>query len=122
MLKYILAFFLLASPAFAQQRSSTNVTPIDCSGTITLGGTAQNALNPSKGRQGFQIQNLDTGEALWINLNGVAAASTPGSYALAAATATTFQNGGSFYTTYGFNTAISIVAATTGHKYTCTVW
>jgi hypothetical protein len=122
MLKYILAFLLLATPALAQQRSSTNVTPIDCSGPLTLGGTAQNALNPSKGRQGFQIQNLDTSEALWINLNGVAAASTAGSYALASATSTTFQNGGSFYTTYGFNTAISIVAATTGHKYTCTVW
>ena len=122
MLKYLIAFVLLASPAFAQTRVSTNVTPVDCSAAITSGGAAQNAITASSGRQGFQIQNLDASEPLWISLNGTAAASTVGSYVLAAATATTFQNGGSYYSPFGFNKAISVIAATTGHKFSCTSW
>ena len=122
MFRYILPFALLVSPAMAQQRSSTDVVPIDCSGSITSGTTTQNALAASHGRQGFHIQNLDTTEPLWMNLNTTAAANTSGSYALAAATATTLQNGGSYYSTFGFNKAVSVVAATTGHKFSCTQW
>lgn len=122
MLKYVLSFMLLASPAFAQQRSSVNVTPIDCSGTIAAGGTAQNAMPTSSGRQGFQIQNLDTSEPLWISFTGTAVANTAGSFALAAATSTTLQSGGSYYTAFGFNGAVSVVAATTSHKFSCTKW
>lgn len=122
MLKYLLCFVLLVSPAFGQTRTTVNVTPVDCSGAIATGGTAQNAFGASSGRQGFQIQNLDTSEPLWINLNGTAAASTAGSFALAAATATTFQNGGSYFSPFGFNKALSVIAATTTHKYSCTSW
>lgn len=122
MLKYILALLVLASPALAQSRTTTNVTPVDCSAAITTGGTAQNAFAASSGRQGFQIQNLDTSEPLWISFTGTAVANAIGSFALAAATSTTLQNGGSYYTAFGYNTALSVVAATTSHKFSCTRW
>lgn len=123
MWKYIvIAWLALISPVCAQTRVTTNVTPSDCSGTIASGGTAQSPFAASSGRQGFQIQNLDTTEPLWINVTGAAAANGLGSFALAAATATTLQNGGSYYSPIGFNTALSVVAATTSHKFSCTRW
>jgi len=114
-----LAAFLLilASPAFA-----VNLTPVDCSGTITTGGTAQNAFGTSTGRAGFQIANIDTTEVMWISFTGTAAAAGLGSFPLAPATATTFAQLSSYYSAIGFSTALSVVAATTGHKFTCTRW
>lgn len=117
-----IAFALMASPAFAQSRTTTNVTPVDCSGTITSGGTAQNAFGASSGRQAFVIANLDTSEVLWISFTTTAAPSGTGSYPLAPATATTFATLSSFYSNYGYNTALSVVAATTSHKFSCTRW
>ena len=101
---------------------SKNVTPTDCSGTLTLGGTAQNAHAANAAVRGMQIQNLDTTEVLWISVTTTAAASTAQSYALSAATSTT--QGGSYNTPlgFGYNTALSVVAATTGHKWSCTRW
>jgi len=114
-----LAAFLLvlAAPAFA-----INLTPVDCSGTITSGGTAQNAFVAGTGRAGFQIANLDTTEVMWINFTGTAAASGLGSFPLAPATVTTFAQLSSYYSAIGFSTALSVVAATTSHKFSCTRW
>lgn len=102
--------------------NQTDIGPGDCSGTITAGGTAQAAFAIASNRHGFMIANLDTTEALWINFNGTAAASTPGSYPLASGTATTFAGAGSFFSPVGFNVSLSIVAATTGHKFSCSIW
>jgi hypothetical protein len=98
-----------------------NVTPNDCSGTIAVGGTAQNAFAASATRRGFIVMNLSTDE-MWISFTGAAAANGTGSYGLSPATATT--PGGSFSSPLGFgiNTALSIVAATNGDKFTCTWW
>lgn len=105
-------------------QSAVNVTPTDCSGTVTAGGTAQNAFAASATRHGFTIVNIDTTEPLWISFTGTAAASTSGSYPIAAATATTFASAGSFTSPIGLgmSTALSVVAATTGHKWSCTTW
>jgi hypothetical protein len=102
----------------------TNVTPTDCSGTIATGGTAQNAFTANAARKGFIIANIDTAEVMWINFTGTAAASGTASYPLAPATATTFVGLNSFASPQGFaiNTALSVVAATTAHKFSCTVW
>jgi hypothetical protein len=107
---------------------NVNVTPTDCSGTITTGGTAQNAIAASATIHGFTIANIDTsagsGEPLWISFTTTAAASTVASYPLSAPTATTFA-GLSSYTSplgFGLNHALSIVGATTGHKFSCTTW
>ena len=108
--------------------ATINVTPTDCSISLTTGGTAQNIIAASATLHGFTISNIDTsagsGEPVWISFTGTAAASTAGSYPLAAPTATTFANLSSYTTPLGFgvNHAISVVAATTGHKISCTQW
>lgn len=101
-----------------------NVTLTDCSGSITLGGTAQNAFAAAATRRGFTIANIDTSEPLWISFTTTAAASGTGSYPLGPADTTTFSNLSSFTSPLGMgiNTALSVVAATTAHKFTCTVW
>jgi hypothetical protein len=106
---------------------AVNVTMNDCSGTIGTGGTAQNAISAQTTLHGFTIANVDSsagsGENLWISFTGTATASTNGSYPLIPPASTT-QGGGSFTTPLGMGTshAVSIVGATTGHKFSCTWW
>jgi hypothetical protein len=108
----------------ATTQGAVNITLTDCSGTIATGATAQNAFTANAGRHGFTIANIDTTEPLWISFTTTAAASGTGSYPLAPADATTFANLSSFTSPpgMGINTALSVVAATTSHKFTCTVW
>jgi hypothetical protein len=107
---------------------AVNVTPTDCSGTITSGGTAQNAIAANAALHGFTLANIDasagSGEPLWLSLTTTAAASTGASYPLAAPTATSFAGLSSYTTPLGFGTnhAVSIIGATTGHKFSCTYW
>ena len=105
-----------------------NVTPTDCSGTITAGGTAQNIFTGGAAVHGFMVANIDTsagsGEPLWISFTGAAVAGAVASYPLASPSANTFANLSSFTTPLGLglNTSPSIIAATTGHKFSCTRW
>src|SRR6185436_890666 len=103
---------------------TSNVTPTDCSGTITAGGTAQNAHAASSTLRGAILKNIDTSEVLWFSITGTAAAGALGSYPLAPGAATTFAGAESFATPLGlgYNTALSVVAATTAHKFSCTRW
>ena len=102
MKKLLLLFLLLTSPAMAQVgqpvTGGANITPIDCSGTITAGGTAQPLITGFPGLHGFQVMNIDattgSGEPLWIAFNGTAVAGASGSYPLVAPTATTFAGAG----------------------------
>ena len=115
----------LSSSVHAQTAifGAPNRTPIDCSGTIATGNAAQNLLSATKiDLHGLCILNIDTSENLWINFNGTAAVSTQGSYSLAPASST--AQGGSFCTPpgLGLNTNPSVIASTTGHKFTCTWW
>lgn len=105
-------------------QGAVNVTPTDCSGAITVGGTAQNAFAANPALHGFTIANIDTSEVLWISFTTTAAASGTGSYPLAPATATTFAGLSSYSSPLGFgmNTALSVIAATSTHKFTCTRW
>lgn len=118
----------LAIPAQAQVpvaiQGERNVKPLDCSGAIATGGTAQNAFTATPNLHGFIISNIDTSEPLWISFTGAAAAGASGSFPLSTATVTTFASAGSFSSPLGFgmNTALSIVAATTSHKYSCVKW
>ena len=108
--------------------TAVNVTPTNCSGTITAGGTAQSAITAQTTLHGFTIANIDntsgSGEPIWISLTGTATASTNGSYPLSAPAATTFASLSSYTTPVGFGTnhAVSVVAATTGHAFSCTWW
>lgn len=121
---FLALLFLLVSNLAGETAGTqySNTAPKDCSGTIATGGTAQNAFAANPYINGFQILNLDSTEPLWISFTGTASAGATGSYPLPAATATTFVGAGSFYTVIGFNTALSVVAATTSHKYSCTRW
>jgi hypothetical protein len=101
-----------------------NVTLTDCSGTVVTGGTAVNAFTAQTTLHGFVIANTDTSEVMWISFTTTAQASTAGSYPLAPATATTFAGLSSFASPFGMGTnhALSVVAATSAHKFSCTWW
>ncbi len=109
-------------------QGAVNVIPTDCSGTITSGGAAQSAIAANATLHGFTIANIDasagSGEPLWISFTTTAAASTAASYPLSAPTATSFSGMSSYSTPFGFGTnhAVSIIGATTGHKFSCTYW
>ncbi len=104
-----------------------NVTANDCSGTITNGSTAQDAFTAQTTLHGFTIANVDasagSGEPLWISFTQTATAAN-GSYPLAAPTATMFTGLSSFTSPpgMGLNHALSVLGATTGHKFSCTWW
>jgi len=86
---------------------------VDCSGTITTGGTAQ-TLCPLP-TSGFSVFNPDTGD-LWINSNGTAVINGSGSLKVSS---------GSLYESppdVKPDGAISIIGATTGQKFTAKRW
>ena len=105
-----------------------NYTPTDCSGTITAGGTAQSMIAAQTTLHGFVVANIDaatgSGEPIWFSFTGTAAAATAASYPLSAPTATTYVGLTSWTSPAGFGTnhAVSIIGATTGHKFSCTWW
>ena len=101
-----------------------NVTLTDCSATVVTGGTAVNAFTAQTTLHGFTILNDDITEVMWISFTTTAAAGTAGSYPLAPATATTFAGANSFTSPPGMGTnhALSVVAATSAHKFSCTWW
>jgi hypothetical protein len=119
-----------ANPIFISPATSAgaNVTLTACDGTITTGGTAQVAIAAQTTLHGFTIDNTDaasgSGEPLWVSFTTTAAASATGSHPLSAPTALTFAGMGSFTSPSGMGTnhAVSIVGATTGHKYGCFWW
>jgi hypothetical protein len=104
--------------------NAVNVTLTDCSGTVATGGTAVNAFTAQTTLHGFTILNTNTSEVMWISFTTTAAASTAGSYPLAAGATTTFAGAGSFTSPPGMGTnhALSVVAATSAHAFSCTWW
>ena len=84
------------------------VTPIDRSGTITIGGTAQQLMAANPVRRGFSIQNISAGTLYFNITNGIASLSSkqlqPGAlYECPIAGCTSY--------------AISIYGATTGQTF-----
>jgi hypothetical protein len=89
---------------------------VDGSGSITTGNTAQNLFGGTIPTNGYLIANPNASDALWFNEGGTAAANAAGSIAIAAL--------GSFATPSGYKPVgvISIVAASTGDKFTAKRW
>jgi len=89
----------------------------DGSGTIAAGGTAQNLFAGATPLHGFLVCNPDANEVLWFSMNTTAAANGQGSLSLA-------PMGGTFISPIGMIPfhAISIIGATTGHKFTAVQW
>lgn len=83
----------------------------DRSGTITTGGTAQQAMAANATRKYLLIQN-SSDTAMWFNFTTTAVADSPSFYLS--------PNGGSFVQEGSFvsTEAISIICATTGKKWT----
>lgn len=82
-------------------------------GTIAAGGTAQAMFASVVPVNGYWIANPDASEDLWISDSGTAAANAVGSLCIPPRQV--------YETPIGYKppgTAISIVAATTGHKFT----
>lgn len=115
--------FNTAANSSAVTAATSDVTPTNCSSTIATGNTAQNAITAGSTLHGFTLQNIDTtAENLCFNLTGTAVVNTVNSFCLAPASAT--AQGGSYTTPLGFgvNTNLSIIATTTGHKFSCMKW
>lgn len=89
--------------------SSGNLT--DRSGAITTGATAQQLAAANTARKYLLIQNLDSGEDLWINFTTTAVADRP---SIRIPPDGTFVMEGSFVSTE----LVSVIAATTGHEWT----
>ena len=87
-----------------------SVTTTDKAGTITTGGTAQNAIASNVSRRGWCIQNPSTAtESLYVRLNGTASATTGMELA---AGAQACNAPGQIDTS-----AVSVFAATTSHAF-----
>jgi hypothetical protein len=87
---------------------------VDRSGTITTGGTAQNAMSANKSRRYLLIQNLDASEDMYVRFDGTAAVS-------GAAGTILLKAGGGAYEAPAHHcptAAVSVIAATAGHKFT----
>lgn len=90
--------------------SSASGALTDRSGTITTGGTAQNAMAANTSRKYASVTNpISATESLFVNDAGTATAASP-SYELLP---------GESYETGAFvpTNAISVLAATTGHAF-----
>jgi hypothetical protein len=86
----------------------------DGSGTITTGGTAQNALASNASRQGFFIQNNSTGN-LWFSTLATAVQSQPSIKLLPDAAYETPIGGCG-------TGALSVIGATTSQAFTIREW
>lgn len=91
--------------------SPTGGALTDVSGTITVGGTAQELAAAKPNRKYFFVQNLDDAEALWIDFTVDAVEDTP---------SIRLDPGASFIMESAFVTSekITTIATTTSHKFT----
>lgn len=89
----------------------------DYSGSITTGGTAQTAVAANGRRNFLRVENPPSAsESLFVRYGGTASTNsgTPDSTELAPGASDEFPTGGSGYVPGG---AVSVIAATTGHKF-----
>jgi hypothetical protein len=110
----------------AAGRQNVQMIPAPCvdtdrSGTITAGGVAQVLMAPNATRRGWMIQNIDEVnlEELRYSTTGTATVATAGSFVIGAASGAGYPGGFAQGTGTG---AISIIGATTGHKFTAIEW
>ena len=84
----------------------------DGSGSVTTGGTAQDALGANGGRQYVFVQNLDDTDGLWVAFGATAVADQ--CFYLAPGAALEFGAGHTKVVPTG---RVSVLGATTGNKF-----
>ena len=92
-----------------------NVAPSDRSGTVALGGQAQQLAPARPTRRGWRLQNQSAGD-LWVNDKGAAAVASQPSFKVAV---------GSYYEspiTGCSGLALSVFGATTGQAFEASEW
>jgi hypothetical protein len=96
-------------------------TDTNRSGTITTGGVAQNAMAANPARKGWMIMNIDETnlEPLGVRTTGAAALASAGTFTLVPSAGAGYPGGVMQGVGSG---AISVIAATTGHKFTAIEW
>lgn len=111
------ALAFLSGAALVDLGANNDVT-IGTAGTdgsiaLTTGGTAQNIFTPTNG---FSLFNNDPAEEMWFRVGGTAAANGTGSVRLAPQAYYESPPGEKV------TSAVSVIAATTGHKITGRSW
>lgn len=104
--------------------SPSAVTPTDRGGTLTTGGTAQTAAVLNASRKAMVIQNpcnstvqgISTAEDLFVSITGSATTSGAGDYA----ELTPCMSATVTYNSTAQTTLVSVIAATTGHRWLAT--
>ena len=93
-----------------------NHRAVDGSTTITAGGTAQTLFSGNTPANGWAVFNSDNAEALWVSDTTTAAANGTGSIYVPPL--------GGYETAKGYRPIgpVSIIGATTGHKFTARSW
>ena len=84
----------------------------DRSGTITTGGTAQDAAGFNSGRQYLLVQNIDAAADLWVNLGATAVVAGAGSILLKSGASIVFED------SVCATGRVSVIAAATAQKFT----
>lgn len=115
---------LLLAAAFVALPAAGHAAMTDCSTSIVTRGQAVTIITGANAAKGALVQNIDANEAMWFSLTGIAAPGAAGSYVLPPSQAKGFATSSMYQTNpqifVGF--ALSVVAATSGHKISCTWW
>ena len=91
----------------------------DVSGTIAVGGTAQQLIAARDSASGYCVQNLDASVDLWVNDEGGAATAAPGSIKIPAGA---MYETPQAWATQPRHDAVSIFSTKTGHAFTARRW
>lgn len=112
---------LVIGGRFNTRTLSAQLTGVDRSIALTLGGTAQVIMAANPARQGFLIQDIDevNVEPVWFCTTAGAVINGVGSFSLAPSPGAGYPGG---QIQGVISNAISVVAATTGHKISAIEW
>jgi hypothetical protein len=115
---------LLLAAVFAGLPAAGHAAMTDCSTTIVTRGQAVTLITAANVAKGALVQNIDPSEAMWFSLTGTAAPGAVGSYILPPSQAKGFATSSMYQTNPQIFTgfALSVVAATPGHKISCSWW
>lgn len=113
----VAACLLFSTPAFA-------ASLVDCSGVISNGNQPITLIGPGAATTSFMLENIDSLESVWFSVTETAKAGGSGTFILPPAQPRAFATSNLFIAPPGLAPLafLSVVAATVGHKISCTYW